>query len=237
MDDSLVNAIIFSSIAGLMVPVGIIAAQHEHIGSDWLQTELRHGVIAFGGGVLVSAVALVLVPVGVAVLEPWSVILSFVAGGAAFAVLDAWLVKSGRRLSQMVAMLADFIPESIALGALFASGSEQASLLAVLIGLQNLPEAFNTYREMAQSGPVRSRRIIVISFILALAGPLFAVIGVLFLSHSPESVGVIMLFAAGGILYLIFQDIAPQAQLQNRWGPPAGAIAGFAFGLAGAMLV
>ena len=39
--------------------------------------------------------------------------------------------------------------------------------------------------------------------------------------------------AAGGILYLIFQDLAPQAQLKNHWFPPLGAVSGFALGLLG----
>lgn len=35
----------------------------------------------------------------------------------------------------------------------------------------------------------------------------------------------------GGILYLVFQDIAPQAKLSRHWGPPLGAVLGFALGL------
>jgi ZIP family zinc transporter len=45
-----------------------------------------------------------------------------------------------------------------------------------------------------------------------------------------------MLFAAGGILYLIFEDIAPQAALRNRHAPPLGAVAGFLLGLAGQLM-
>jgi ZIP family zinc transporter len=46
-----------------------------------------------------------------------------------------------------------------------------------------------------------------------------------------------MIFAAGGILYLTFQDIAPQAKLQKHWGPPLGAVAGFLLGLIGQLLI
>jgi ZIP family zinc transporter len=45
-----------------------------------------------------------------------------------------------------------------------------------------------------------------------------------------------MLFAAGGILYLTFQDIAPQVVLKNSRLPALGAIAGFALGLIGYMM-
>jgi ZIP family zinc transporter len=46
-----------------------------------------------------------------------------------------------------------------------------------------------------------------------------------------------MLFAAGGILYLVFQDIAPQVKLERHWSPPLGAVIGFALGLLGTMLL
>jgi zinc transporter, ZIP family len=46
----------------------------------------------------------------------------------------------------------DFIPESIALGAVFATDTSMALLLAIFIGLQNLPEAFNSFRDMVKSG-------------------------------------------------------------------------------------
>lgn len=45
-----------------------------------------------------------------------------------------------------------------------------------------------------------------------------------------------MLFAAGGILYSVFQDIAPQAKLNKHWLPTLGAVLGFALGLAGFMM-
>lgn len=46
-----------------------------------------------------------------------------------------------------------------------------------------------------------------------------------------------MLFAAGGILYLTFQDIAPQVRLDRHWAPPLGAVGGFLLGLAGSFIV
>ena len=46
-----------------------------------------------------------------------------------------------------------------------------------------------------------------------------------------------MLFAAGGILYLLFQDIAPQSRVNRYWAPALGAVAGFGVGMAGHLLV
>lgn len=49
--------------------------------------------------------------------------------------------------------------------------------------------------------------------------------------------GSVMLFASGGILYLIFQDIASQSHMRWRWAPPLGAVLGCSTGLLGKMLV
>ena len=49
--------------------------------------------------------------------------------------------------------------------------------------------------------------------------------------------GATLLFAAGGILYLTFQDIAPQAKLEKHWAPPLGAVLGFALALVGERLI
>ena len=40
-----------------------------------------------------------------------------------------------------------------------------------------------------------------------------------------------MLFAAGGILYLTLQDIAPRSRLERHWLPPLGAVPGFVLAL------
>lgn len=46
----------------------------------------------------------------------------------------------------------DFVPEAIAPGAALALGSDTAFLLALLIALQNVPEAFNACREVRAGG-------------------------------------------------------------------------------------
>jgi len=43
--------------------------------------------------------------------------------------------------------------------------------------------------------------------------------------------------AGGGILYLVFQDIAPQAPMRRHWAPPLGAVMGFMVGMIGKQLL
>lgn len=230
-------ALALAWVAGLAMPAGALLARIEHLRPNWLERELRHTVIAFGGGVLLSAVALVLVPGGTEELH-WSVASPLLlAGGVCFMLLDWRLAKAGGSASQLIAMLADFIPEAIALGAVFAVDRASGILLAILIAFQNLPEGFNAYRELRSSLKTTGRRIVFGFGAMSLCGPACALAGYTLLQDRPAIVGAIMLFAAGGILYLTFEDIAPQARLENRYAPPLGAVAGFLIGMVGHMLL
>jgi len=68
-------------------------------------------------------------------------------------------------------------------------------------------------------------------------GPVVAVFGYFYLSQNTEFLGATMLFASGGILYLIFQDIAPQSRIRRHWAPPLGAVLGFCIGMLGNNIV
>ncbi|WP_438864597.1 ZIP family metal transporter [Neptunicella sp.] len=221
--------------AGLAMPVGALLAKFENIHSDWLEQEFRHSVVAFGGGALLSAVALVLVPEGIEHLSPIVAATCLIFGGATFMGLDMLLARLKTAGSQLAAMLSDFIPESMALGAAIAMGNDSAYLLAGLIALQNIPEGFNAYREINQSSNLSGQRIVIIFTIMSLLGPLAGVSGYLWLSDYPAVTGIVMLIAAGGILYSVFQDIAPQARLEKHRAPPMGAVLGFVLGVMGYM--
>lgn len=223
-------------LAGLAMALGAIIAYFEKIDNEWIEEDLRHGVMAFGGGALLSAVALVLVPEGIANLNPLSATLWFVGGGFSFMLLDIFLKKINTPASQLAAMLSDFIPESIALGAAFATGNSNAFLLAALIALQNLPEGFSAYRELNSTSVFKPKKIILIFSLMAILGPIAGVSGYLWLSEYPEAISAIMLFASGGILYSIFQDLAPQVKLEKHWAPPMGAVLGFVLGMFGLMV-
>ncbi len=222
-------------LAGLTMPLGAAIACFDKIREQWGRDEVRHGVVAFGGGALLSAVALVLVPDGLKVLNPLSACLWFLLGGMGFMLLDIYLTKHNTPASQLAAMLCDFIPESVALGAAFATGSNNAFLLAGLIALQNIPEGFSAYRELNITSTYQPSKVLMAFSLMATLGPVSGVVGYLWLSGSPHVIGGIMLFASGGILYSIFQDIAPQVKLENHWTPPIGAVLGFMLGMLGSM--
>ena len=236
--DEATKIILYTLGAGACIPLGGLVAYIERIKPKWLENELRHSIIAFGGGILLAAVALVLVPEGTKYVghSTLSVIL-FLSGGVCFFIVERFLGVRRREKPQLTAMLLDYVPESLALGGAFAIGAQSAPLLAVLIGLQNLPEGFNAYRELRSISQVSRQRILGFMFLLALLGPLVAITGWFYLSGNVAMLGAIMLFASGGILYLIFQDIAPQSHMKHHWAPPLGAVLGFCLGMLGNSIV
>jgi ZIP family zinc transporter len=158
-------------------------------------------------------------------------------GGLVFFLIDRLIERRGGSGAQLMAMMLDFVPESMAMGAMLVTDEAVGILLAILIALQNYPEGFNAYREVKAAGKARPAVILTAFCVLALLGPLAAWFGFTYLASMRWTLEVIMLFAAGGILYLMFEDIAPQSHLERQWAPPLGAVAGFMLGLLGDALV
>ena len=42
-----------------------------------------------------------------------------------------------------------------------------------------------------------------------------------------------MIYCSGGIIYFLFNDIAPKVSLRDHWWPPFGALVGFLVGIIG----
>lgn len=236
LDSALCQTLALSFAAGLAIPVGGVLARFESIGPAWLETEFRHGVIAFGGGALLGAVAFILVPDAVEKLSLGPAMTAFLVGSLVFFAADRLVECWGGSAAQLLAMLLDFLPEALALGAAFAVGNGNGGVIAFFIALQNLPEGFNAFREMHASGKTPSRRILLLFVTLSLLGPLSAWLGYTVLAEHPTHLGLLMMGCSGGILFAVFDDIAPSAHLERHWLPSFGAVLGFALALAGHLL-
>jgi ZIP family zinc transporter len=236
--DPFVTMLLYTTASGACIVAGGLLARVERIQPRWLEEEFRHAVIAFGGGILLAAIAFVLVPEGQGYFRSsaWGVLV-FLVGGLVFMGVEKYLSARRHHLPQTIAMLLDFVPESLAMGGMFALGAPAAPLLAILIGLQNLPEGFNAYREILAMAGNRVHRTLFIMLVMMLPGPIAGILGWYVAAGFPELVGATMLFASGGILYLLFQDIAPQSRLERHWGPTLGAVLGFCLAMVANILV
>ena len=230
--------ILYSSFAGVTVLLGGILANYfnHHIKERPVKYEITHTLMSFGAGIILSALALVLIPKGMEELNLLPLAISFLSGALLFMVLDQYLDKKGGKTATLLAMMMDFVPESIALGAVFATDPKTAALLAVFIGLQNLPESFNAFRDLVLSG-FKTKKVLIIFFFLSFFGVLGALIGHFLLSDYPSLTAHLMIFASGGILYLLIQDIIPESKLDKKYLTSLGAILGFLVGVIGEKLI
>ncbi len=235
--ETLPGGLLLATLAGLSIPIGAALSRVPTFLPGWSSEEYRHGVMAFGGGALASAICFVLVPEAAHRLPAALTVLLFIAGGLLFRLIDGALEKRGGAGSMFMAMLLDYLPEALALGAILMIDPGAALLTAGLIFLQNVPEGFSAWREMERAHTIPKTRLWLLFALTVPLGPICAWIGRDILAEVHLLLGSILAVAGGGILYLLFQDIAPQAQLKTSTRPALGAVFGFALGLAGHLAV
>ncbi len=223
-------------LAGLAIPAGAWVSSIPSIRTACRSHDIDSFVSYFGGGALLAAIALVLVPYGIEHVTMLPASAAFLLGGLLFWQINSRLQRSGSTAAQFIGMLLDFVPEAILLGAAAATGSPIVYLLAAMIALQNMPEGFAAYQAMRNSSG-SNRKLWLMFLAVPLAGPFAAWLGFTWLSANEALAGQVMLFCSGGILYLIFDDIAPRAHLKNHEFPAIGAVSGFLLGLVGMMFI
>ncbi len=225
--------IICALLSGSTIFLGGILSHYFgiHVKKGIIKAEIIHISIAFGGGVLIASVGLILVPEGMKLLSLIPILICFAAGTIAFFFIDQFMEKRSGSIAQLLSMLSDFIPQAIAMGAVFSTNPKLGMLLAMIIGIQNLPESFNAYMDLKTN--YSSQKSLLILFLLSFSGVIAALIGYYILADMPMTVGALMLFSAGGLIYLIFQDIAPMSKLKKNWIPAFGASLGFLVGVIG----
>lgn len=224
--------ILFSGLAGITIFIGGLLAVlfKHHIKESPVKYDIIYTLRSFGAGIILSALALVLIPKGMEELELIPLGITFLVGTVIFMFINRYLAKKGGQTATLLVMMLDFFPEAIVLGALFAIEPDIAILLALFIGIQNLPESFNAFRDIVQSG-YSVKKTLVIFFFLSFFGIIGALIGHFLLSGYPNLTAHLMTFASGGILYLLIQEIIPDSKLERNYITSLGASLGFLVGM------
>lgn len=235
IQQNLMMVITITSIAATGTLLGSFIA-YLTIRRNHIPKNILNFIVALGGGLLLSAIALVLIPEGTQSLSFLWANACFLAGSVVFMWLDVLIEKNGGAASQILANTMDSIPESLGIGAAFAKGGAVGLLLACLVGLQNITEGFNSFNEL-KSGGMSTKNNMGLQLLSSLTGPIAGVFGFLLLAGHPAMISGLFMFSAGGILYLIFHDIAPLAHQTGHWVPTLGSVFGFILGLASQALV
>jgi zinc transporter, ZIP family len=234
----LFEIILFSLIAGSTVFIGGLLSYYfeNRVHNKELKELTIHYLIAFATGIMLSAISFVLVPDGMLHLPVFFSTILFILGGISFYFFDKLIERNRYKIPQVIAMLLDFIPESIALGAVFVYDHKTGILLSIFIALQNLPESFNSYSELRKLNH-STKKSLSILFILSFVGLVFSLLGYSFLDDKIVLTSSLMLFSAGGIMYIIFQDIAPLLHYKKRRLIALGVNFGFIIGMLGEAII
>ena len=200
-------------------------------------------IMAFGVGALISSVSFELIAPAIQSIETWQVGLGLAAGSVVFFVGDravAAVGGQGRKnaegaeeedgdsgLGIVLGTLLDGIPESAVLGmSLVGGGGVSLSLLAG-IWLSNFPESLGSSVNMLKSGWTKGRIRLLWIGILA-ASAIAAAIGFAALEASSELTGgLVEAFAAGALLTMIADEMAPEAYQRAAIYAGLATVAGF----------
>ena len=111
----LLKLFLFSGFAGATIIIGGLLANffNHHIKESPVKYEITHTMMSFGAGIILAAVSLVLIPYGLEYLHVLPMALTFVTGAIGFMFLDQYLEKKGGKTATLLAMMMDFLPESI----------------------------------------------------------------------------------------------------------------------------
>lgn len=193
------------------------------------RARLRRWLLGFAAGVMTAAsVWSLLLPAmeraaGLG-LPPWLPAGAGLAAGALFLwALDAWLPRLRRpegQISRETALLVTAItlhniPEGMAVGlscALAAEGGifAPAAALALGIGVQNFPEGAAVSLPLRQEGLSR-RRAFGIAALSGAVEPVFGVLVVLAVAAVETMMPLLMAFAAGAMMLVVFEEMIPAA--------------------------
>jgi ZIP family zinc transporter len=183
-------------------------------------------VMAFGAGVLISAVAYELVEEAFDIADGAGIVaLGLFAGCAAFSLGDGLIDRlggasrkrsrgdqaSGSPLAIVLGIVLDGIPESIVLGlTVLTTGSVSVAFL-VAVFLSNLPEAVAATSGLVAAGWRRSH-VLGLWGTVMLASGLAALAGYALLENaSPTTIAFINAFAGGAILTMLADTMMPEA--------------------------
>ena len=211
------GALIVGALAGIYLP-----ASHRVVGL----------IMAFGVGVLFSAVAFELTAEAFDRAGSDAVVFGLLAGSLTFFAGDWYIdARGGARRKNMKGMqasaapvalvlgaLLDGIPESAAIGVSMLEGEGVGVAFLVAVFISNVPESLAASAGLVASGWSRAR-IIGLWALITVAAGVAAAVGYGTLGDAgPTAVAFIQAFAAGAILTMLADTMVPEAvEFAGRW--------------------
>jgi ZIP family zinc transporter len=217
----MLNAFLWGFLATFSLAVGGLIGILFKIGKRTLGL-----IMAFGAGVLFSAVAYELVFKSVkASTGSGASLFGLLTGAVFFFLIDLLISKMGAEgrkdiggvhdsniaVPIVLATILDGIPETLCIGMSLLGGGEVGIGMLVAVFISNLPEAIAGTSGMV-AGKWSNRKILLLWLLIAVVCAFASLAGFSLLGNaSPETVSFIQTFAAGAILVMLCNTMIPEA--------------------------
>jgi len=211
----------WGTLGGSSLVIGALFALRFRIGLRWIGL-----IMAFGAGVLISAVAFDLVEEAAATSSGEGALVFGMFTGCAVFFGGDWLIdrlggserkdatggqEGGSSLAIVLGTVLDGIPESIVIGLTILEGGAVGAAFLAAVFISNLPESISSTSGLV-SGGWKKARILWMWIVIALVSGLASLAGYgLFQDSSPDTVAFVLAFAAGAILTMLADTMMPEA--------------------------
>lgn len=234
------NGIFFAFLGGLVTftvttlgAAGIFFVKRQ-ISENW-----QNGFLGFAGGVMIAASVWSLLLPGIEFAEKndqvgWLVITGgFLLGVMTLLTADFLLQKWYKRqrkkpitLKRSTSMLVLAItvhnmPEGMSVGLAFALAGQNREDIALMSGaialtigiaIQNFPEGTAVALPLMKEGMTKKKAFLIGSM-TAVVEPVFAVLAAVFANITQSSIAVFLAFAAGTMIYVVVEELIPEAHM------------------------
>ncbi|TCT14659.1 ZIP family zinc transporter [Natranaerovirga pectinivora] len=243
------ESLIYSFFAGISTSLGVILL----IIFGKPNEKVLSILLGFAGGIMLAISLFELMPESVELGSMSTAVIGFLLGAGMMFLLDKvvphshlsepddLVVENGENFKPKInpmlrtgylilfGIALHNLPEGLAIGAGLESSQELGIFIAIAIALHNIPEG------LAMAGPLKaggltSGKIFIFTLIAGLMTPVGTAIGLVFFSISPLFVGGSLAFAAGAMVYIVNDELIPQANAMNSHLGNIGILAGLVLG-------
>ena len=200
-------------------------------------------IMAFGVGSLIASVSFELVVPALQSVDGWRVALGLAAGSLVFFVGDQLIARMGGKnrkspddpedggddsgLGIVLGTVLDGVPESAVLGMSLVGGAGVSVALLAGIWVSNFPESLGSTVGMRKSGTSKNKIRLMWWGIIAVSAAA-AALGFVILDNSSTLTGAFVeSFAAGALLTMIADEMAPEAYDRSAVYAGLATVAGF----------
>jgi ZIP family zinc transporter len=160
-------------------------------------------IMAFGAGVLMSAVAYELVAQALHD-APWQPEL-----------VVAFAASSQQGAAIVLGAILDGIPESVVLGVSLIGGGVVSVPMLLAVFISNVPESLGATADLIEGGRSRSS-VLRLWIVVAIASGIAAGFGYVALSRAPQQwISAVQMFAGGAIIAMLAESMVPEASAKG----------------------